>query len=128
MGNLCCAADVLAEDFTGPELAVGDLIEVRNAGAYACTLTAQRFSSHQPVLVYTGIIKSGMLLHHYSHSRTPGNLSGYTGRPPAGRYNATAGLAVQLILRPAQGVSWLLTLHGRQPRCHRTLPPRDSDP
>jgi len=55
VGNLCCAADVLAEDFTGPELAVGDLIEVRNAGAYACTLTAQRFSSHQPpreLLVY----------------------------------------------------------------------------
>ena len=48
VGNLCCAADVLAEGFTGPRLAVGDLIEVRNAGAYACTLTAQRFSSHQP--------------------------------------------------------------------------------
>ena len=32
-----------------------DLIEVRNAGAYACTLTAQRFSSHTPpreLLVY----------------------------------------------------------------------------
>ena len=48
VGNLCCAADVLAEGFIGPRLAVGDLIEVRNAGAYACTLTAQRFSSHQP--------------------------------------------------------------------------------
>ena len=55
VGNLCCAADVLAEDFTGPKLEVGDLIEVKNAGAYACTLTAQRFSSHQPpreLLVY----------------------------------------------------------------------------
>ena len=55
VGNLCCAADVLAEGFTGPALAVGDLIEVRNAGAYACTLTAQRFSSHTPpqeLLVY----------------------------------------------------------------------------
>ena len=55
VGNLCCAADVMAEDFTGPALAVGDLIEVRNAGAYACTLTAQRFSSHTPpqeLLVY----------------------------------------------------------------------------
>ena len=55
VGNLCCAADVLAEGFTGPGLAIGDLIEVRNAGAYACTLTAQRFSSHQPpreLLVY----------------------------------------------------------------------------
>ena len=48
VGNLCCAADVLAEGFTGPRLDIGDLIEVRNAGAYACTLTAQRFSSHQP--------------------------------------------------------------------------------
>ena len=49
------AADVLAEDFTGPALDIGDLIEVRNAGAYACTLTAQRFSSHTPpreLLVY----------------------------------------------------------------------------
>ena len=55
VGNLCCAADVLAEGFTGPRLAVGDLIEVKNAGAYACTLTAQRFSSHEPpreLLVY----------------------------------------------------------------------------
>ena len=55
VGNLCCAADVLAEDFTGPKLEVGDLIEVKNAGAYACTLTAQRFSSHPPsreLLVY----------------------------------------------------------------------------
>lgn len=55
VGNLCCAADVLAEGFTGPRLEVGDLIEVRNAGAYACTLTAQRFSSHRPpqeLLVY----------------------------------------------------------------------------
>ena len=48
VGNLCCAADVLEEDFTGPALDIGDLIEVRNAGAYACTLTAQRFSSHTP--------------------------------------------------------------------------------
>lgn len=55
VGNLCCAADVLAESFTGARLEVGDLIEVKNAGAYACTLTAQRFSSHQPpseLLVY----------------------------------------------------------------------------
>ena len=48
VGNLCCAQDVLAENFTGPALAVGDLIAVGNAGAYACTLTAQRFSSHLP--------------------------------------------------------------------------------
>lgn len=48
VGNLCCAQDVLKEDFTGPALSVGDLIEVGNAGAYACTLTAQRFSSHLP--------------------------------------------------------------------------------
>ncbi len=47
-GNLCCAADVLAENFEGPRLDVGDLIEVKNAGAYACTLTAQKFSGHTP--------------------------------------------------------------------------------
>lgn len=50
VGNLCCAADVLAEDFEGPRLEVGDLVEVKNAGAYACTLTAQRFSGHTPPL------------------------------------------------------------------------------
>ena len=48
VGNLCCAQDVLKESFTGPALSVGDLIEVGNAGSYACTLTAQRFSSHLP--------------------------------------------------------------------------------
>lgn len=48
VGNLCCAQDVLKEDFFGPALSVGDLIEVGNAGSYACTLTAQRFSSHLP--------------------------------------------------------------------------------
>lgn len=48
VGNLCCAQDMLAERFTGPKLEVGDLIAVGNAGAYACTLTAQKFSSHIP--------------------------------------------------------------------------------
>lgn len=48
VGNLCCAADVLVEGFEGPRLEVGDLVEVKNAGAYACTLTAQRFSGHTP--------------------------------------------------------------------------------
>lgn len=48
VGNLCCASDILAENFRGARLEVGDLIEVRNAGAYACTLTAQGFSSHEP--------------------------------------------------------------------------------
>jgi len=48
VGNLCCAQDILQENFTGPRLEVGDLIEVGNAGAYACTLSAQRFSSHTP--------------------------------------------------------------------------------
>lgn len=48
VGNLCCAADVLVENFEGPRLEVGDLVEVKNAGAYACTLTAQRFSGHTP--------------------------------------------------------------------------------
>lgn len=47
VGNLCCALDVLQEDFTGPALDVGDLVAVSNAGAYACTLSVQRFSSHQ---------------------------------------------------------------------------------
>ena len=48
VGNLCCAQDMLCEHFTGPRLEVGDLIAVGNAGSYACTLTAQKFSSHIP--------------------------------------------------------------------------------
>lgn len=48
VGNLCCAQDVLAEHFVGPKLSVGDVIRADNAGAYACTLTAFRFSSHIP--------------------------------------------------------------------------------
>lgn len=46
VGNLCCALDVLQEGFTGPALEIGDLVAVSNAGAYACTLSVQRFSSH----------------------------------------------------------------------------------
>ena len=48
VGNLCCAQDILKENFTGPKLKVGDLIQLDNAGAYACTLSALRFSSHVP--------------------------------------------------------------------------------
>ena len=48
VGNLCCALDVLQEGFTGPALEIGDLVAVSNAGAYACTLSVQRFSSHRP--------------------------------------------------------------------------------
>lgn len=48
VGNLCCALDVLQEGFTGPALEIGDLVAVSNAGAYACTLSVQRFSSHHP--------------------------------------------------------------------------------
>ena len=46
VGNLCCAADVLAKNFTGPALAVGDLVAVGNTGAYARTLSPLLFSSH----------------------------------------------------------------------------------
>ena len=45
-GNLCCAVDVLAKNFTGPALAVGDLVAVGNTGAYARTLSPLLFSSH----------------------------------------------------------------------------------
>lgn len=46
VGNLCCATDVLAKNFTGPALAVGDLVAVGNTGAYARTLSPLLFSSH----------------------------------------------------------------------------------
>ena len=32
----------------GQQLEIGDLVAVSNAGAYACTLSVQRFSSHRP--------------------------------------------------------------------------------
>lgn len=48
VGNLCTDQDVLVEHFVGPKLDIGDLIEVKNAGSYACTLTARQFSSHIP--------------------------------------------------------------------------------
>lgn len=45
-GCLCTAADVLASNLRLPACAVGDIVTISNAGAYACTLTPQLFSSH----------------------------------------------------------------------------------
>lgn len=44
-GNLCTAADIIAEDITLPRLAEGDGIVIGNAGAYAATLSPFAFSS-----------------------------------------------------------------------------------
>ena len=44
-GNLCSAADIIAEDITLPRLAEGDGIVIGNAGAYAATLSPFAFSS-----------------------------------------------------------------------------------
>lgn len=46
-GNLCTAADVIAEDILLPHLEPGDLIALTNAGSYASVLTPFQFSSQQ---------------------------------------------------------------------------------
>ena len=46
-GNLCTAADVIAEDILLPHLEPGDIIAVTNAGSYAAALTPFQFSSQE---------------------------------------------------------------------------------
>ena len=48
VGNLCTAADVIAEDIAMPYLAEGDLIALTNAGGYAAVLSPMQFSSQTP--------------------------------------------------------------------------------
>lgn len=45
VGNLCTANDVIAEDIEFSKLMPGDLLIVRNAGAYASVLSPMQFSS-----------------------------------------------------------------------------------
>lgn len=45
VGNLCTAADVIAENIQLPHLDCGDLLTISNAGAYAAVLTPMQFSS-----------------------------------------------------------------------------------
>ncbi len=45
VGNLCTAADVVAKHITLPELSVGDLIVINNAGSYAAVVSPMQFSS-----------------------------------------------------------------------------------
>lgn len=47
VGNLCTAADVLAEDIWLPPLTCGDLLVVTNAGSYAAVLSPMQFSSQE---------------------------------------------------------------------------------
>ena len=45
VGNLCTAADVIAEDVEMPHLECGDLLTISNAGAYGAVLSPMQFSS-----------------------------------------------------------------------------------
>lgn len=47
VGNLCTATDVVAKHITLPELSVGDLIVINNAGSYAAVLSPMQFSSQE---------------------------------------------------------------------------------
>ncbi len=46
VGNLCTAADVIAEDILLPRLEHDDIIVINNAGAYAAVISPMQFSSH----------------------------------------------------------------------------------
>lgn len=56
VGNLCTAADVIAEDVWMPVLEEGDLIVITNAGAYAASISPMQFSSQEgPVEIFLPI-------------------------------------------------------------------------
>lgn len=46
-GNLCTAADVVAEDIWMPRLKCGDVVVISNAGSYAAALSPVQFSSQE---------------------------------------------------------------------------------
>lgn len=46
-GNLCTAADVIAEDIALPRLDCGDVLTISNAGAYGASLSPMQFSSQE---------------------------------------------------------------------------------
>ena len=48
VGNLCTATDVIAEDILLPQLQVGDMVSITNAGSYAAVLTPMQFASQVP--------------------------------------------------------------------------------
>lgn len=53
VGNLCTAADTIAEDVTLPSLEIGDVVIITNAGSYAYVLSPLQFSSQiKPVELY----------------------------------------------------------------------------
>ena len=47
MGNLCTAADIVADGITLPKLNEGDVVVFTNAGSYAAVLTPMQFSSQE---------------------------------------------------------------------------------
>jgi len=47
VGNLCTAADVIAEDIEVPYLEEGDCLIMTNAGSYAAVLSPMQFSSQE---------------------------------------------------------------------------------
>ena len=47
VGDLCTAADVIAEDIMMPRLERGDIVIISNAGAYAAALSPMQFSSQE---------------------------------------------------------------------------------
>ncbi len=60
VGNLCTAADVIAEDVVLPRLDCGDLVVLTHAGSYAAALTPMQFSAQERpaelFLTETGVV------------------------------------------------------------------------
>lgn len=53
VGNLCTAADVVAEDIMLPHLECGDCIVITNAGSYAAVLSPMQFAAQEkPVEIF----------------------------------------------------------------------------
>lgn len=47
VGNLCTAADIIAENLQMPHLKPGDMVIISNAGAYAAVLSPMQFSTQE---------------------------------------------------------------------------------
>lgn len=47
-GNLCTAADIIAQDITLPRMEIGDGLALTNAGCYAAVMTPMQFASLTP--------------------------------------------------------------------------------
>ncbi|XVS66463.1 alanine racemase [Actinosynnema sp. CA-299493] len=81
-GPLCTPGDLLGRDLTLPELAVGDVVTIPNAGAYGLTASLLRFLGRQAAaeVVVRGdtVVSVSRLEHHRDYT-----VAGPSAHPPA---------------------------------------------